>query len=206
MKSSCNVALRQLEAKFESYVSTLPAQEQQAAQEMFKAYRYILSAKLTKSMSDRNLLSSPKIGGILIVRRKLDSKFILQGDVRDFEFSQSGRKRNSGRWWPKCCCADCRWVGEWPVFSKSACDYRSTSLTESFGYYDPATGRTMMPTDGGKLSYEDVIVFVVGGGNYSEYQHLQVSAKSQNPTRVILYGSTDIVSASQVWMKWVRYP
>ena len=206
MKSSCNVALRQLEAKFESYVSTLPAQEQQAAQEMFKAYRYILSAKLTKSMSDRNLLSSPKIGGILIVRRKLDSKFILQGDVRDFEFSQSGRKRNSGRWWPKCCCADCRWVGEWPVFSKSACDYRSTSLTESFGYYDPATGRTMMPTDGGKLSYEDVIVFVVGGGNYSEYQHLQVYAKSQNPTRVILYGSTDIVSASQVWMKWVRYP
>ena len=97
MKSPCNVALRQLEAKFESYVSTLTAQEQQAAQEMLKAYRYILSAKLTKSMSDRNLLSSPKIGEILIVRRKLDSKFVFQGDIRDFEFSQSGRKRNFGR-------------------------------------------------------------------------------------------------------------
>ena len=84
-----------------------------------------------------------------------------------------------------------------PVFSP-----RSSSLTESFGYYDPATGRTMMPSDGGKLSFEDVIVFMVGGGNYSEYQHLQVYAKSQNPARVILYGSTDICSANQVGAEW----
>lgn len=75
---------------------------------------------------------------------------------------------------------------------------RSSSLTESFGYYDPATGRTIMPSDGGKMSYEDVIVFIVGGGNYSEYQHLQVYARSQNPARVILYGSTDICPANQV--------
>lgn len=43
-----------------------------------------------------------------------------------------------------------------------------------------------------------MIVFVVGGGNYSEYQHLQVYAKSQNPPRIVLYGSTDILSAKQV--------
>ena len=43
-----------------------------------------------------------------------------------------------------------------------------------------------------------MIVFVVGGGNYSEYQHLQMYAKSQNPPRVVLYGSTDILSAKQV--------
>ena len=55
-----------------------------------------------------------------------------------------------------------------------------------------------MPSDGSKMSFEDVIVFIVGGGNYSEYQHLQVYAKSQNPARVILYGSTDICPANQV--------
>jgi len=78
--------------------------------------------------------------------------------------------------------------------------YRSTSLTEAYGYYDPATGRTILPSDGTKLSFEDVIVFVVGGGNYSEYQHLQVYAKNQNPTRVILYGSTDILPPNHVRM------
>ena len=78
--------------------------------------------------------------------------------------------------------------------------YRSTSLTEAYGYYDPATGRTMLPSDGTKLSFEDVIVFVVGGGNYSEYQHLQVYARNQNPARVILYGSTDILPPNHVRM------
>lgn len=73
-----------------------------------------------------------------------------------------------------------------------------SSLTETYGYYDPATGRTLMPSDGSKLVYEDVIVFIVGGGNYSEYQHLQVYAKSQSPARTILYGSTDILAAKQV--------
>lgn len=75
---------------------------------------------------------------------------------------------------------------------------RSTTLTESYGYYDPSTGRTIIPSDTSKLVYEDVIVFIVGGGNYSEYQHLQVYAKSQNPSRVVLYGSTDILPANEV--------
>ena len=76
--------------------------------------------------------------------------------------------------------------------------HRSTTLTEGYGFYDPATGRTIVPNDGSKSVYEDVIVFIVGGGNYSEYQHLQVYAKSQNPSRVVLYGSTDILPANQV--------
>lgn len=52
------VVLKQIESKFEAYIATLPSAEQQKAQEMFKAYRYILSSKMTKSMSERNLLSS----------------------------------------------------------------------------------------------------------------------------------------------------
>ena len=75
---------------------------------------------------------------------------------------------------------------------------RSSTLTEGYGFYDPSTGRTIVPNDGSKSVYEDVIVFIVGGGNYSEYQHLQVYAKSQNPSRVVLYGSTDILPANQV--------
>lgn len=75
---------------------------------------------------------------------------------------------------------------------------KSTSLTEAYGYYDPSTGRTILPSDGIKSVYEDVIVFVVGGGNYTEYQYLQTYAKSQNPARVVLYGSTDILPAKQV--------
>ena len=60
----------------------------------------------------------------------------------------------------------------------------------------------MLPTDGSKAVYEDVIVFVVGGGNYTEYQHLQTYAKSQNPARVVMYGSTDILPAKQVRNVW----
>ena len=78
---------------------------------------------------------------------------------------------------------------------------KSTSLTEAYGYYDPS-GRTILPTDGSKAVYEDVIVFVVGGGNYTEYQHLQTYAKSQNPARVVMYGSTDILPAKQVRTVW----
>ena len=79
---------------------------------------------------------------------------------------------------------------------------KSTSLTEAYGYYDPSTGRTILPTDGSKAVYEDVIVFVVGGGNFTEYQHLQTYAKSQNPERVVMYGSTDILPAKQVRNVW----
>ena len=52
--------LKQIESKFDAYVATLPATEQQKAREMLKAYRYILSSKMTKSMSERNLLSSTR--------------------------------------------------------------------------------------------------------------------------------------------------
>lgn len=96
----------------------------------------------------------------------------------------------------------CRSSTSWSTDGKNDANvlHSVSSLTETYGYYDPATGRTLMPSDGTKLLYEDVIVFIVGGGNYSEYQHLQVYAKSQNPTRTILYGSTDILAAKQVGM------
>ncbi|CBK25038.2 uncharacterized protein [Blastocystis hominis] len=144
---------------------------------MLKAYRYILSSKMTKSMSERNLLSNDN--SIRSSIFKATSGFL--------NFAKAGVKGILGD--------EDRSVVVQIV--DELVNGRSSSLTESFGYYDPATGRTIMPSDGGKMSFEDVIVFMVGGGNYSEYQHLQMYAKSQNPARVILYGSTDICPANQ---------
>jgi len=44
--------------------------------------------------------------------------------------------------------------------------------------------------------FKDAIVFIIGGGNYVEYQNLQDYAKKL-PTKKILYGSTELLNASQ---------
>lgn len=44
----------------------------------------------------------------------------------------------------------------------------------------------------------DVIVFVIGGGNYVEYQNLVDYRKSRNATHMrITYGTTELVNATQ---------
>lgn len=45
-------------------------------------------------------------------------------------------------------------------------------------------------------SFRDAIVFVVGGGNYPEYQNLVDYSRSHTPSRII-YGSTDLMNANQ---------
>jgi len=44
--------------------------------------------------------------------------------------------------------------------------------------------------------FKEAIVFIVGGGNYVEYQNLQDYSKKQ-PSKRIVYGSTQILSATQ---------
>lgn len=44
--------------------------------------------------------------------------------------------------------------------------------------------------------YKEAIVFVIGGGNYVEYQNLQEYAKKV-PGKRIVYGSTELLNASQ---------
>lgn len=151
-------------------------------------------------MSERNLLASFHLFfAFILLRRQFHSQLHLQSHVGLLELRKGGREGHSRRRGSQRRRANRRRIGQWKVpLGKDFSSHRSSSLTESFGYYDPATGRTIMPSDGSKMSFEDVIVFIVGGGNYSEYQHLQVYAKSQNPARVILYGSTDICPANQV--------
>jgi hypothetical protein len=51
-----------------------------------------------------------------------------------------------------------------------------------------------------RQGFNDAIVFMIGGGNYIEYQNLQDYAKnnrSQMPAKRIVYGCTELVNASQ---------
>ena len=167
----------QAETAFTEYLETLQGNDRRQADEMMKAFHYLKGFQSAKNASDRNATSTDnsirssffKATTGIINLAKAGVKGILGDDDRSVVVQIVDELVNG----------------------------RVSSLTETYGYYDPATGRTLMPSDGTKLLYEDVIVFIVGGGNYSEYQHLQVYAKSQNPTRTILYGSTDILAAKQ---------
>lgn len=70
-------------------------------------------------------------------------------------------------------------------------------ITDEYLYLDPKSrgGHAKPPK---RQSYDDAVVFVVGGGNYLEYQNLTEWANQPNRTqKKIVYGSTDIVTAKQ---------
>lgn len=50
-----------------------------------------------------------------------------------------------------------------------------------------------------RQGFNDAIVFMIGGGNYIEYQNLQDYAKNRSTisTKRIVYGCTELVNASQ---------
>lgn len=67
-------------------------------------------------------------------------------------------------------------------------------LTDEYLYLDPKSrgGHSKPPR---RQSYQEAFVFVVGGGNYLEYQNLQEWASEPGKgTRRVVYGSTDIIS------------
>lgn len=70
---------------------------------------------------------------------------------------------------------------------------KNLETTDSYLYIDPRITRGSHTKKPKRQSYNKSIVFVVGGGNYLEYQNLQEWAHSQihNPKKVI-YGSTAI--------------
>lgn len=71
----------------------------------------------------------------------------------------------------------------------------TTSMTDEYVYLDPKSrgGHSKPPK---RQAYDEGIVFVVGGGNYLEYQNLtEWSTQPGKPPKSIVYGSTDIVTA-----------
>ena len=69
--------------------------------------------------------------------------------------------------------------------------------TDEFLYFDPKAKRTdgrQIPRQ--KPLLQDAIVFVVGGGNYIEYQALQELALKP-PGRTVVYGTTQMMNAHE---------
>ncbi|KAI8984658.1 Sec1-like protein [Mycotypha africana] len=71
-----------------------------------------------------------------------------------------------------------------------------TSKASDYLYFDPKVSKkssTISPRQT-RVSFQEAIVFVVGGGNYVEYQNLQELATQNNNRKKITYGSTEILS------------
>lgn len=80
-------------------------------------------------------------------------------------------------------------------------ELKSMQETDDYRYLDPkllrASDQNQIPRS--RYPFHEAIVFVVGGGNYIEYQNLVDYAKSKTggTTRKIVYGCTDLQNALQ---------
>lgn len=73
---------------------------------------------------------------------------------------------------------------------------QSVQLTDEYLFLDPKSrgGHSKPPK---RQSYQESLVFIVGGGNYLEYQNLERWASDPNKVaKKVIYGSTDIISAT----------
>ncbi|KXS21864.1 Sec1-like protein [Gonapodya prolifera JEL478] len=72
---------------------------------------------------------------------------------------------------------------------------------DEYLYFDSRVGRTRGEQIGKgnrvRTVFQEAIVFVVGGGNYLEYQNLQEYAQRQSQKKRITYGSTELLTANQ---------
>jgi sec1 family domain-containing protein 1 len=83
-------------------------------------------------------------------------------------------------------------------------ELKSTQELDDYRYFDPKLIRstndstTSIPKT--KNPFNEAIVFIIGGGNYIEYQNLLDNAKSKstNTQRKFIYGSTEFINASQL--------
>ncbi|KAL1936430.1 hypothetical protein VTP01DRAFT_564 [Rhizomucor pusillus] len=68
------------------------------------------------------------------------------------------------------------------------------SKADDYLYFDPKLSRSSRSPRQHKVTFQEAIVFVVGGGNYIEYQNLQEITTQNNQKKKITYGSTEILS------------
>ncbi|XP_064599833.1 sec1 family domain-containing protein 1-like [Liolophura sinensis] len=79
-------------------------------------------------------------------------------------------------------------------------EFKSHQDVEDYKYFDPKLLRgdsSSIPRN--KTPFQEAIVFMVGGGNYIEYQNLVDYAKSKSSTipKRVVYGCSDLVNANQ---------
>lgn len=82
-------------------------------------------------------------------------------------------------------------------------ELKSTQEFDDYRYFDPKLIRSTTSNDAipkSKNPFNEAIVFIIGGGNYIEYQNLLDNAKSKstNTQRKFIYGSTEFINASQL--------
>ncbi|XP_014208525.1 protein sly1 homolog isoform X1 [Copidosoma floridanum] len=79
-------------------------------------------------------------------------------------------------------------------------DMKQSAQTEDYCYLDPKQLKFSDQVPKNKTVFQDAIVFIVGGGNYIEYQNLMdyVKQKSGGGTsKRVIYGSTMLMNARQ---------
>lgn len=77
-------------------------------------------------------------------------------------------------------------------------ELKQSKETEDFRYFDPKILRaTESSTPRSKTPFQEAYVFVVGAGNYIEYQNLQDYCKRQQSLKRIAYGTSELVNAHQ---------
>lgn len=71
-------------------------------------------------------------------------------------------------------------------------DVKANADPDAFITFDPkvVSGRTSKAAG----PFKEAIVFMIGGGNYLEYESLSLYASRSQPPKNILYGATDIIS------------
>ena len=74
------------------------------------------------------------------------------------------------------------------------CEFKAGSEDDSFLALDPRSKEP--PTGPGRPPFREVIVFMIGGGSYSEYQLIQDYSK-RHPERQLTYGCTELISGSE---------
>eukprot|EP00051_Salpingoeca_urceolata_P031156 m.10522 g.10522 ORF g.10522 m.10522 type:complete len:632 (-) comp3809_c0_seq1:25-1920(-) len=74
---------------------------------------------------------------------------------------------------------------------------KTTELTQDYLYFDPkllrGSGTTSVPKSRGP--FDEAVVFMVGGGNYTEYQNL-VDYCGRTPSKKVVYGVSELMDAS----------
>lgn len=68
--------------------------------------------------------------------------------------------------------------------------------TENFLVLDPKAPKGSSSSDRVMGPFKDIIVFMIGGGNYLEYISLQAFANQCSPKKNIVYGATEVVSGT----------
>ncbi|EDR24293.1 hypothetical protein, conserved [Entamoeba dispar SAW760] len=73
---------------------------------------------------------------------------------------------------------------------------KKSELESEYNYYDPKISTSNILDNRRSIQFKDSIVFVIGGGNYTEYSNIQQYA-DRNGKRII-YGATELMNGEQL--------